>query len=198
VGKRLEVSLFGTFYSVSGLHLGRAAVKAAIKAYGPAKWNNIVRDIALGRNAKRKMGEVAHTLGHPIRELYHARGFAMHDSRFGLEAFYGGEHVPLTMVAAKNRALHPQDLMKDCKLKDMLAVFWAKRESAMLFRWDDVEFRTQEDVTLVFDSLGPLLARSSAFDLALDVVWQGVRGKRRTLGGDQEFTRLEHVFHVSG
>lgn len=197
-GKRLEVVLFGTFYSVSALHLSREAVKAAVKAYGPAKWNAIVRDMALGRDARSKMAEVAHTLGHPVREVYRAQGLAMHDNRFGLEVFHGGEHMPLSMVAAKNRTLHPQELMEDYKLKDMLAVFWARREGAMNFRWDDAEFQDQAEVALVYDNLAPLLARRHAFDLVLDVLWRGSRGKRRLLGGGQEFTPLEHVFHIAG
>lgn len=197
-GKRLEVVLFGTFYTVCALHLSREAVKAAIKAYGPAKWNAIVRDMALGRDAKRKMAEVAHTLGHPVREVYRAQGLAMHDNRFGIEVFHGGEHVPLTMVAGQNRALHPQELMEDFKIKDMLAVFWARRDGAMHFRWDDADFRDQAEVALVYDSLAPLLARRNTFELVLDVVWRDSRGKRRLPGGGQGFTPLEHVFHIAG
>ncbi|MUM76598.1 hypothetical protein GKC30_03000 [Pseudodesulfovibrio sp. F-1] len=197
-GRRLEVVLFGTFVSVCALHLSREAVKAAIKTYGSAKWNVIVRDMALGRDARRKMAEVAHTLGHPVREVYRAQGVAMHDNRFGLEVFHGGEPVPLSMLAAKNRTLHPQRLMEDYKLKDMLAVFWARREGAMHFRWDEADFRDQAEVALAYDSLAPLLARRHAFDLALDVVWRDSRGKRRLPGGGKGAAPLEHVFHVAG
>jgi len=197
-GKRLEVVLFGTFVSVCALHLSREVVKAAIKTYGTARWNTIVRDMALGRDARRKMAEVVHTLGHPVRVVYQAQGVAMHDNRFGLEVFHGGEHVPISMVAAENRALHPQELMEDYKLKDMLAVFWARREGAMHFRWDDADFRDQADIALVHDSLAPLLARRSAFDLVTDVVWRNSRGKRRLPGGGKAVAPLEHVFHVAG
>jgi hypothetical protein len=197
VGKRLEVTLFGTFHSVAALHLSRAAVKAAIKAYGPARWNNIVRDMALSPDARRKMGEVSHTLGHPVREMYRAQGLAMHDSRFGIEVFHGGEHVPMTTVAAQNRTLHPQALMEEFKVRDMLAVFWARREGALHFRWDDANFDAEEDVALIYDRLAPLLARRRAFDLVLDVVWRGARGRRRLLGQEQQFTPLEHVFHIA-
>jgi hypothetical protein len=198
VGKRLEVTLFGTVCSVSVLHLSRDAVKAAVSTYGPAKWNSIVRDIALGASARRKMAEVSHTLGHPVKELYRALGFVMHDKQLGVEVFYGGEHVPIPAVAAENRTLQPKDLMKDCKLRDMLGVFWAMREGAMLFRWDDIEFQGVEELSLVFDGLAPLLGRTQSFDLILDVAWQGKRARRKDLGGGQGFSPLEHVFHIVG
>ncbi len=199
MSKRLEVTLFGTVFTVSALYLSRPAVKAAVKTYGPTKWNGIVRDIALGTDAKRRMAEVSHTLGHPVRQLYRSRGLAMHDNRFGIEVFFGGEHVPTTMVAAQNRTLQPQDLMEDCKLKDMVGVFWARREGAVTYRWDAVDFSDQGEVALVYDGLAPLLGRKQAFDLVLDVTWQGRRAdKRRELGADQPFAPLEHVFHIVG
>lgn len=196
MSSRLEITLFGTFYRIGILRLGHEAVKAGMKTYGPKKWHAKVVEIALGMKGNRLTQNISHTIGHPIHEIYHAQGIALHGRTFGMEVFHKGNFAPVDMVEASNRELHPKDLMKDCKRHDVLGVFWAKRDDALFFRWEDVDQLNQEDIVLTYDSLAPILGRKRAFDIVLDVTWQGQAGQRKKMGAKTAFTPMKHVFHV--
>jgi len=196
VSKRLEVTIFGTQYSVGLLRLNRVMVKAGMKAYGPRKWNRLVNDIALRTHSRKLVNEISHTIGHTIKVEYYGTGIVMQGNGFGMEVFHGGDFFSVDMVKAKNKTLQPSKLMKDYKKGDMLGVFWARRESAMFFRWEDVDEPDQQDIALVYDGMGPVLARKRAFDLALDITWQGRKGRRVGMDSDGEFETQKHVFHM--
>lgn len=195
MGKRLEITIFGTLYVVGALHLSRDCVRAGITTYGQAKWNQLVNDIALGPETKKLAGEVSHTIGQPIDVIYQAQGMAMHERGFGMEVFHGGHFMPIEMVEAKNRTLEPSALMKGYQRHDMLGLFWAKREDAMFFRWDDVDIVHPDDVVLIYDTLTPLLAGNRSFDLALDITWCGRKGRRARQDKAGTLRAYEHLFH---
>jgi len=196
VSKRLEITLFGTLYSVGMLHMSRDMIKAGMEAYGPGKWNRLVNDIALDTHSRKRINEVSHTIGHTIKIVYQGAGISMQGHGFGMEVFYGGEFFPVDMVEAKNRTLQPAELTKDYKVQDILGVFWAKREGALFFRWDDVGVLSQEDMVLTYDGLGPVLALKRPFELALDIKWQGRKGRRVGMDSSDGFKVQKHVFHM--
>jgi hypothetical protein len=196
VGKRLEITLFGTLYSVGLLHMNRGMIKAGMKAYGPTKWNRLVNEIAFDSHSRTRVNEVSHTIGQTIKIVYQKIGISMQGHGFGMEVFYGGEFFPVDMVEAKNRTLQPNDLTEDYKVQDILGVFWAKREGAMFYRWDDVEDLSQEDVVLTYEGLGPVLASKRPFDLAIDIKWQGRSGYRSGMDSKEKCKGPKHVFHV--
>ena len=195
VRTRLEITLFGTFYMLGALHLTRQCIRAGVSAYGQKQWHQMVSDIALGQGGKKLAVEVSHTIGQPIPVVYRVRGMALHDRGFGMEVFHGGHFRPLDAVEAGNRALQPSVLMQEYAQHDMLAVFWAKRDGAMFFRWDGVDVLNPADVVMVYDSLAPLLAAKTGFDLVLDVTWQGRKGRRKGQDTDGSFHGHGHVFH---
>lgn len=195
MGKRLDITIFGTFHTVGALFLFKKSIVTGVKAYGPKKWHAMVRDIAVGVAPKKLVSEVGHTIGQPLAPIYLARGIALHGTDFGIEVFHGGEHVPISMVEAENRTLQPAMLMRQCESEDMLSVFWAKRTGSIFFRWDDVDELKPEDVVLAYDNLSPLLARKKPFELALNVTWQGKKGLRKEFGNDTALQSYKHVLH---
>lgn len=195
MSKRLEITLFGSMHVVGAIHLPRVAIKTGMGAYGQKKWHSIVSEIALGRADKKLVHEVGSVVGHALKPSYLTHGISMEGRGFGFEVFYGGEFSPIEAVDAENKTLHPAQLMKGFKPGDMLGVFWARCESAMLFRWDDVEELQEEDVSLVYDSLGPLLGKAVPFDIILDVTWQGQKGRRNAAIDKLELHSLQHVLH---
>lgn len=197
VSNRLEITVFGTIYCVGALHLSRAMVRAGIDLYGAKKWDWIVSSIALEKNSQKLMREVGYTIGHDIKVAYRSEGIVMQGFGFGMEVFHGGAFAPIDMVEAKNRTLQPSGLMKDYKTQDMLGVFWAKRDGAMFYRWEDVDDLDQTDVVLSYEGLAPLLARKKAFELVLDVTWRGKKGRRTGMDVKSEYTLQKHVFHVA-
>lgn len=197
MSKRLDITVFGTLYVVAALRLTGAMVKKGIDIYGTREWNRRISRIALQPGDKKLADEVAHTIGQPVETVHRCRGIALHDNAFGLELFHGGEFVPLDWVEAQNKTLHPQELMQGYSHKDMLGVFWAKRDGAVHYRFDAVEELASEDVALEYDRLAPLLGRKRPFDLVVDVTWQGGKGRRNEPGNPGEMTPLKHVFHVA-
>ena len=193
---RLEVSLVGTQYSVGMLHLDRDMIKAGMETYGPRKWNSLVNEIALDKHSGKLISEINHTIGHTLKVVYRGTGIAMRGTGFGMEVFHGGDYFPVEMVEAKNRTLHPSELMEGYKSKDMLGVFWARRESAMLFRWENVDTPRQEEISLAYDDLGPMLARKRPFEIAQNVTWQGHQGQHIEIGRSGPYETLKHVFHM--
>ena len=196
MSNRLEVSLFGTQYSVGILHMSHEMVKVGMETYGPRKWNGLINDIALETNSGKIVNEISHTIGHTIKAVYRSTGMSMQGFGFGLEVFHGGQFYPVDMVEAKNRTLQLSELMEGYKPKDMLGVFWAKRKSVMLFRWDNVKRLKQEDLSLIYDDLGPVLARKRPFEIVLDITWQGQKGQRIQPRHSGSFETLKHVFHM--
>jgi len=195
VNKRLEITLFGIFHSVGAVLLTRETIQAGVSIYGHKKWQKIISNIALDPKAEKLMNEASHTVGHSLRPVYSAQGIAMHGHGFGMEVFLDGKYIPISMVEAENRTLQPSALMRQYNPGDMLAVFWAKRDGAMFFRWEDVDDLNQEEVSLTYDNLAPLLATKYPFDLALDVTWRGKRGRRKPHGKEAALSATKHVFH---
>ena len=192
---RLDVSLFGTEYAVSLLHLSGGMVRAGMQAYGPKKWAALFSEVAFNPEAKRLMAKIGHTIGHPIRQELAVRGIALSDKQFGLEAFHKGRFVPISIVEAQNRTLQPQPVMKDYKNGDMLGVFWARRDGAYMYRWPDVEAVEQTGLTLAYDDIGPLLGRKRQFNLVTDVTWRGRSGRLPSRFQEPGFAPLKQVFH---
>lgn len=197
MNNRLEVTLFGTQYSVGALRMNRKMVAAGMEAYGPGKWEKLITDIALEPKPKKRIADLCHTIGHTVEVVYNACGIVMQEGRFGLEVFHGGTFFPVDAVGAENKILQPSLLMKGYKAQDMLSVFWARREGVMSFRWDDVDELNQEDISLVYDGLAPMLASRRPFDLTLDVLWRGKKGKRVDVDRCVPFESLKHVFHMT-
>lgn len=196
MSKRLEITIFGTEYSVGMVRLSQAMVKAGMDVYGPRKWNRLVNDIALGTGAKTLAKEVGHTIGHPVKTVYRQSGITMQGTGFGMEVFWGGDFFPVEMVESKNRTLQPTKLMQEYKSKEILGVFWGRRESAMFFRWDDVTALKQEDLILSHDNLAPILARKRAFEIVSGITLKGTGGRRKDIEPSGEFEVQKHVFHV--
>lgn len=182
--KRLEITLFGTFFVVGALHLTPQTVRAGVKAFGKKQWKKTLTDIALGGGKAALAKRVSHTIGHPLPLVYEARGIALHDDQFGLEVFFGGRHTPVEVVGAENRTLQPGDLMRDYKSGEMLGVFRASRLGAIHFRWDAAETVRPEEVVLTYDTATALLPDAGAFELALDVTWNGQVARRHESGKD--------------
>ena len=67
MSNRLEVTLFGTQYSVGVLHMSRDMAEAGMKTYGPRKWSKTINDIALGIHSAKFISEISHTIGHTIK-----------------------------------------------------------------------------------------------------------------------------------
>jgi len=195
VNNRLEVTVFGTQYSIGLLHMSRNLIKAGMETYGPKRWSKLISEIACNNNSNKLISDVCHTIGHTIKIVYRSTGIAMHHSGFGMEVFHDGKFFPVNAVGAKSQTLHPSKLMKDYKKNDMLGVFWAKRESSMLFRWDDVNSLKQEEIILVYDSLAPVLARKKPFELTLDVMWKGQKGHQIESARSSDFEPQKHIFH---
>lgn len=195
-GKRLEVTIFGTEYFVGMVRMNNSMVKAAMKVYGLKKWNKLINDIVLGPGGVTLAKKVGHTLGHPIEVLHLYTGITMQGKGFGMDVFWGGEFFPIDMVESKNKALQPSEVMRDYKAQDILGVFWARRESAMFFRWENVDELRQEDLIFSYDSLAALLAKKRAFDLVSDITLGGVKGRRKKSGAHGGYTSPQHVFHV--
>lgn len=195
MSKRLEITVFGTLYVVGAIHLPRSVIQAGMKAYGQKQWHTLVGDIALGLAGTKVSQEVSNVLGHSLKPSLLIRGVGMHGRGFGFEVFHDGEFAPVNAVEAENSTVNPQELMKSCQPGDMLGVFWTQCEDVMFFRWDDVDELRQEDVALTYDSLGPLLGKGMAFDLIMDVTWQGKRGRRQTNGKKLLFHSRQHVLH---
>ena len=74
MGKRLEITLFGTFYRVAVVRISRALAKSGIRTYGTRDWNAIVTDIALGTGRPNLISQVRHTLGQDLAVDYRADG----------------------------------------------------------------------------------------------------------------------------
>jgi len=124
-------------------------------------------------------------------------GIAMCGNGFGMEVFHKGRFASLEMVEADNKVLQPPDLMKGFKPDEMLGIFWGRREGVMLFRWNGVEDLNPQDVVLSYDSLGPLTGSRKPFDLAVDITWQGQKGRRAEENPKTEFDSREYVFHMA-
>ncbi|MDC0336558.1 hypothetical protein OAN24_06675 [Pseudodesulfovibrio sp.] len=195
MNKRLEITLFGTLYSVGAVHLTPGIIKVGVSAYGQARWHEIVSQVALGEASKKLNSEVQLLLGQPLAFSYHVQGIALHERGFGMEVFHGGEFMPLSMVEAENKALQPVELMRVYDTNDMLGVYWAKRQGAVSFRWDGADDVGQEEVCLVYDTLTPITASKRPFELALDVTWRGTKGRRKELGAQGALSDHQHVFH---
>lgn len=194
MSKRLDITLFGTFYVVGALHLTPQAVRAGVTAFGKKQWQKTVTDIALGGSTVALGKRVAHTIGHPVPLVYEARGIALHDDRFGLESFLGGRHAPMAVMGAENRTLQPGALMRDYKSGDMLGVFRASRLGALHFRWDVGETVHPEEVVLTYDTATALLPDLGTFELALDVTWNGQAGRRQE-SGSEPLADIRQVIH---
>ncbi|MEF2232349.1 MAG: hypothetical protein V3571_15560 [Pseudodesulfovibrio sp.] len=196
MGKRLEITVFGTLYRLGVLRISRAMAKSGMRTYGGREWNEIMSDIALSLSRPNLLSEVQHTLGHEMPVPYRADGVAMQAAFFGLEMFHGGRPLEVDVVEAANKTLDPGRMLQGAGKGELLGVFWARREGALFFRWDDVDEARGEQVTMVYDRVHRLLNRKGVFDLVTDITWDGRRGRRR--GGEslEGFERLKPVFHL--
>ena len=196
MGKRLEITVFGTLYRVTALRISRTIAKSGIRTYGARGWNEVLGDIAMGSGRSNLLSQVQHTLGHELPVPYRADGVVMQGSSFGLEMFHSGIFMDVDVVEAENRTLDPTRLMQGAGKGDLLGVFWGRCDGAMFFRWDDVDEARGEDVTLSYDRVHRLLNRKTGFDLVTDITWLGARGRRK--GGEslEGFERLKPVFHM--
>lgn len=195
VGKRLEVTVFGTMHLVGALHLTQSMVKAGMELYGSDKWGMLVRDIALGRAPTQRIAEIGHTLGHTVKIAYRGGGIALQGARFGLEVFQGGEPQLFDAVAAENAVLDPESLLQGYTSSDLLGVFWGQREGALSFRWDDADPFDQGQISLVYDDFSPLLAGNEPLELVHDITWQGIEGRSKDFAKGEPFTQVKHAFH---
>lgn len=197
MGKRLEMTLFGTYHRVGAVYLFRKSIRAGVGAYGKKGWHVIVRDIALGLASTKVIQEAGNVVGQPLKPLYQVQGIGMQGGGFGMEVFHGGTFVPISMIEAENRTLQAGGLMRQCCTGDMLGVFRAEKQGALFFRWDDVDELVPEDVVLSYDNVAGLLGRKRSFDIAVGVTWKGTKGRRKELDTDGEFQAHRHVFHMS-
>lgn len=191
---RLDITVFGTFYSVGAILLTAKTVRAGIKAFGEKKWNEHIINITLHDPAGKLKDKISHTIGLPLPVVYTKQGIALHDTQFGIEAFYGGHHLPLSVVEAENRTLQPSRLMQMYESGDMLGVFRTSRDGAMFFRWDEVDGIDPEEVVVAYDNLAKLIPGVGAFDLAFDITWRGKKGRRPELRSEP-FSGVKHIFH---
>lgn len=195
MGKRLEITVFGTLFVVGAIQLSRSSVQTGVEVFGRKKWHAMVGDIALGVAGKKVVGEVSNVLGHHLKPSFLGQGIAMQDRGFGFEVFHGGDFSPVDAVEARNRIIRPESLMEGFTSGDVLGVFWAQREDAMFYRWDDVDALRQEELTLVYDSLGPLMGKRKNFDLIVDVTWLGNGGRRNNGGKRRKLHSRQHALH---
>lgn len=193
--KRLNITLFGTLYHVAVLHLTPDIMRVGTRVYGKEQWNGILREVALGTESKKLSGEVAHTLGQPLKKMCDCSGVAMDGHSFGLETFHHGEYKEVNTIAAKVAAANPGKLMKGFDKDDTLAVYWDVEEGAYLYRWDDVDLVEQEEVTLIYDDLSSLLGMKNNFNLARNVIWKGTKGRKKGVDFGTGLHVGGHVFH---
>lgn len=193
--KRLDITLFGALYCVSAVRLTPEILRVGTSAYGQTRWHDIISRVALGEASSKLNREVVSLLGQPLTYEYRGKGISLNDPGFGMEVFHGGEHVPVTMVQAENRTLQPVEVMRHYRHNDMLGVYWGRRQGAIHFRWDHVETMDQEEVSLAYDTLTPLLAVKHGFEMTNDIAWKGEKGRRRDLGECGILSDLRHVFH---
>ncbi len=156
----------------------------------------MINAIALGKNRRKLMEQVGHTLGQGLSIEYRAEGVMMQGAEFGLEVFHGGRFTPLDVVEAENRTVRPRDLMQGWSKEDMLGVFWGRCDGAMSFQWDDVDVLDGQEVALVLARMSSLLNSKRAFDLVTDVTWKGLKGCRKSGESKGGFQPLKQVFHV--
>jgi len=197
VAKRLEITVLGTLYRVGVVHVSRAIAKSGMRTYGGREWNEILANVALGLGRPNLQSEVQHTLGHELPVPYKVDGVGMQEAFFGLEMFHGGLPLEVDVVEAANKTLDPTRMLKGAGKGDLLGVFWARREGALFFRWDDVEEARGEDVTLAYDRVHRLLNRKGTFDLVTDITWNGKRGRRKGGESHEGFERLKPIFHMA-
>ncbi|MDD3311722.1 hypothetical protein [Pseudodesulfovibrio sp.] len=197
MGKRLEITLFGTFYRVAAIRITRALAKTGIRTYGTRGWNAIVTDIALGAGRSNLMSEVSHTLGQELSVDYRADGILMQGGIFGLEIFHGGLPLDVDVVEAESRTLSPERMAEGAGHGDLLGVFQGRCDGVLFFRWDEADDVRGEDIALCYDRAHRLVNRKTAFDLVADVTWRGKRGRRRQDAGiAKKLERLKPVFHM--
>jgi len=195
MGKRLEITLFGSLYVVGAIHLPRMVIKAGINAYGQKDWHSIIENITLGMSDKKTVTEASNVVGMALKPSLLLQGVSMQGRGFGFEVFHGGDFAPVNAVEAENRIVKPAPLLKGSKTGDMLGVFYGQCESAMSFRWDDVEELRQEEIVLEYDSVGLLMGQRKTFDLIQKVTWRGKNGLRKGVGPKPEFHSRKHILH---
>ncbi|WP_419785611.1 hypothetical protein [Pseudodesulfovibrio sp.] len=197
MGKRLEITIFGTFYRIAVMRITRALAKAGMNTYGTSDWNHIVSDIALGTGRSNLLSEVRHTLGHDMSVDYRIDGLLMQDHAFGLEIFHGGLPNDVDVVDAESRTLMPERMVENVKHGDLLGVFWGRCDGVLFFRWDEADEVRGEDLTLCYDRIPRLIDRKTPFDLATNVTWKGQCGRRRLGSGiPEDLHLLKPVFHM--
>jgi len=195
MGKRLEITIIGTMYVAGALHLDKGLLQAGIKTYGADKWEQTIYDIALGKISGKPVAEIAHTLGYPIKRACGASGIAFQDNYFGLEVFYNGLHQLIHAVDNKRHDFLPAVCMADFEKTDLLGVFWAKRDGALTFRWDDIDDFHQDEITLVSRDLATFLSTSEPLELVENVLFRGDVGKKRDVAKNDAFHSPGKVFH---
>lgn len=197
MGKRLEITLFGTFYRVAVVRISRALAKSGIRTYGTRDWNAIVTDIALGTGRPNLISQVRHTLGQDLAVDYRADGILMQGGVFGLEIFHGGHSLDVDVVEAESRTLSPEHMAEGAGHGDLLGVFQGRCDGVLFFRWDEAEDVRGEDIALCYDRAHRLVNRKTPFDLVTNVTWRGQRGRRRQDNGvPKKLERLKPVFHM--
>jgi hypothetical protein len=195
VGKRLEISVVGTYHIVNGVILTPTCVKAGIQGYGKSKWDTLIRDITLGLASKKIAKEVAHTVGDPLKRVFRLSGIDMQGLGFGFEPFWGGEFMPVDMVDAALENPKPDQFMGKACRGNLLAIFYARREGALSFRWDDVDDFNPGDICLHHVNGGHMLGGKGRLKVAVDVSYRGKSGKRKVAKAVTPTVGYGHVFH---
>lgn len=172
-----------------------AMVRSGTSAYGQRKWNETVRDIALGQASRKRLAEAEQIAGRRLPPLYSTRGIALDGVGFGMEIFHAGAFSPLPVVEAENRTLCPSQVMNQFDSGEMLGVFWSHQKGSLFCRWDDVAELRGEDIVLTYDNLAPLLGRKRSFALVRDVRWRGEGAKRKEFTAIGELRAHKQVFH---
>ncbi|MBC15865.1 MAG: hypothetical protein CL942_02310 [Desulfovibrio sp.] len=195
MSKRLDVTMFGTGYRVGAILLSQQTISAGVAAYGRREWHVLLMDIALGVASSQKVKQVNQVVGANLSPLFVSEGIAMQDEEFGMEIFHEGRPVSFTQVDAARRIPRPEQFLSQGKAKDVLGVYHARRDTALSFRWDDVEAFRQEDVTLSIDNCTRLLGGKFKLELAVGVTWKGGAGRNVGVDRNEEWGYFGHVFH---
>lgn len=195
MSKRLEILVSGTYHIVSGLILTPLMIKSGISVYGKARWDQLVREVALGVASKKLLKEVTNVVGSSFKPVFHFDGINMLDEDFGLEIFHGGNFMSVEMVDAAFDTPTPAQYIKTRKRGDILAVYHAQRSGALNLRWQDVDSFKEGAVCLHHVNAGTVLGSKGRLQLAINVDFRGKHGKRKVADAVTQLSGYGHVFH---
>lgn len=198
MGKRLEILVVGTYHLVGALLLTPRCVKSGVEGYGKKKWEEVVRNIALGVATTKTVKEARQVAGDQLKPVYQVDGISLRGTGFGLEVFHGGTFAPVEMVDSALDSPEPDVYMKNFKAGDMLAVYYARREGAISFRWDEVNDFRQGGVCLHHVNCSAMLGGKHRMQLAVDLTYMGESGHRKVAKAVSGLTGFGHVIHKAG